>query len=555
MDNLNEIIVRIKADTSSFNNPIDVLRGEIPQFWRGNDIRFEIGIFNGENIWSVSNYASISLAIRKLTDDGKVPSASTPALMQKICTSFDDTLTSETWENGTSQHAVILFSSAESNVVAGDHWLSIWATTTDTTPKIITLCAGIVRILEVGGGSLSTPPDPIKIYYTSNECDDRFVPLTAVDPNTNLGTSDSMVPSQGAVKTYVDQHTASIQGEATSASNLGTGTAIFKEKVNADLKFKTLKAGDNVTIAASDSEVTISSSAAANEEGMVNPMTAEGDLIVGGESGAAVRLGKGSDGQVLKSTTDGLGWENESSSYTLPTASASTLGGVKVGNNLTIASGVLSANDLPTASANTLGGIKVGRNHTVSEGGLSADDQSYTLPTASTKTLGGVKVGTNLTIAEGVLSADDQTYTLPTASASTLGGIRPDGTTITVNPSTGIASAVGGSSGGSGGSTDWIPSSSYITITYGASGDMYTAPGDGWIYVKCTTSNTNAYIIGEIIVSQETSVGVYGCGQTTYTSGRALYLLFPVENGCLFKMFNSNLMVNIFRFIYSKGAL
>ncbi|MDR2603616.1 MAG: hypothetical protein LBC11_03610, partial [Puniceicoccales bacterium] len=259
MDNLSEIIVRIKADTSSFNNPIDVFRGEIPQFWRGNDIRFEIGIFNGENVWSVSNYASISLAIRKLTDDGKVPSASTPALMQKICTSFDDTLTSATWENGTKQHVVIPFSSDESNVVVGDHWLSIWATTTDATPKIITLCAGIVRILEVGGGNLSTPPDPIKIYYTSNECDNRFVPLTAIDPNTNLGNSDSTVPSQRAVKTYVDQHTASIQGEATSASNLGTGTAIFKEKIDTDLKFKTLKAGDNVIISANDSEVTISS--------------------------------------------------------------------------------------------------------------------------------------------------------------------------------------------------------------------------------------------------------------------------------------------------------
>ncbi|MDR1233372.1 MAG: hypothetical protein LBJ75_03915, partial [Puniceicoccales bacterium] len=265
MDNLNEIIVRIKADTSSFNNPIDVLRGEIPQFWRGNDIRFEIGIFDGENVLSVSNYASISLAIRKLTDDGKVPSASTPALMQKVCTSFDDTLTSETWGNGTKQHAAIPFSSGESNVVAGDHWLSIWATTSDTTPKIITLCAGIVRILEVGGGNFSTPPDPIKIYYTSNECDDRFIQLAAIDSNTNLGASNSVVPSQGAVKTYVDQHAASGQGEATSASNLGTGTAIFKEKVDADLKFKTLKAGDNVTISANGSEVTISSSATASE--------------------------------------------------------------------------------------------------------------------------------------------------------------------------------------------------------------------------------------------------------------------------------------------------
>ncbi|MDR0742321.1 MAG: hypothetical protein LBE98_02555 [Puniceicoccales bacterium] len=559
MDNLNEIIVRIKADTSSFNNPIDVLRGEIPQFWRGNDIRFEIGVFNGEDIWSVSNYGSISLAIRKLTDDGKVPSASTPVLMQKICTSFDDTLTSATWENGTKQHAVILFSSAESNVVAGDHWLSIWAITSDTTPKIITLCAGIVCILEVGGGNLSTPPDPIKIYYTSNECDDRFIQLVAINTNTNLGTSDSMVPSQGAVKTYVDQHTTSGQGEATSASNLGTGTAVFKEKIDGDLKFKTLKAGNNVTIAANDSEVTISSSTAASGEGMVNPMTTEGDLIVGGESGAAVRLEKGSDGQVLKSITDGLGWADESSSYTLPTASTNTLGGVKVGDNLTITDGVLSADDqsytLPTASTNTLGGVKVGNNLTIANGVLSADDQSYTLPTASTNTLGGIKVGNNLTITDGVLSADDQSYTLPIATANALGGIKPDGTTITVDQSTGIASAVGGNGGGSGSSDDWTPSLQYVDITYGASADTYTAPADGWIYVECTTFNTNAYIIGKVILNAGTNTTVYGGGATTYSTNKDLFLLFPVANGRLFKMFNSNLNVNLFRFIYSKGAI
>jgi hypothetical protein len=55
VDDSSEIIVRMRADTSSFNNPINVFRVEIPQFWRGNDIRFGIGIFNGENVWSVSN--------------------------------------------------------------------------------------------------------------------------------------------------------------------------------------------------------------------------------------------------------------------------------------------------------------------------------------------------------------------------------------------------------------------------------------------------------------------------------------------------------------------
>lgn len=55
---------------------------------------------------------------------------------------------------------------------------------------------------------------------------------------------------------------------------------------------------------------------------------------------------------------------------------------------------------------------------------------AYSLPTASTSVLGGVKVdGTTVTISGGVLSAT--AYSLPTATASVLGGVKPDNTTIT----------------------------------------------------------------------------------------------------------------------------
>ena len=56
-------------------------------------------------------------------------------------------------------------------------------------------------------------------------------------------------------------------------------------------------------------------------------------------------------------------------SYVLPEATASTLGGIKVGANLAINDGVLSTHapyELPAASNQTLGGVKVGN-------GLSVD--------------------------------------------------------------------------------------------------------------------------------------------------------------------------------------
>lgn len=51
--------------------------------------------------------------------------------------------------------------------------------------------------------------------------------------------------------------------------------------------------------------------------GMTNPMTTLGDVIVGGASGAAARLGVGSDGQVLTAdsgSTDGIKWAAASGS-------------------------------------------------------------------------------------------------------------------------------------------------------------------------------------------------------------------------------------------------
>jgi hypothetical protein len=109
--------------------------------------------------------------------------------------------------------------------------------------------------------------------------------------------------------------------------------------------------------------------------------------------------------------------------------------------------------------------------------------------------------------------------------------------------------------GGGGGSDSWVPSDQYIDLTYGATGDTYTAPADGWIYTRCKTFNVDAYIIGEVIINTGASSTVYGSGSTTYSTNKSLFLLFPVGSGYAFRMFNSNLYIDVFRFIYSKGAL
>lgn len=108
------------------------------------------------------------------------------------------------------------------------------------------------------------------------------------------------------------------------------------------------------------------------------------------------------------------------------TASSLDAGVVKIGTGVTITDGVLSAPvyTLPKAASNILGGVKVGDGLTVeSDGTLNAIPGSYTLPTATSQTLGGVKVGSGLAITGGVLSVSSQ-YSLPIASGSTLGGVK-----------------------------------------------------------------------------------------------------------------------------------
>lgn len=76
---------------------------------------------------------------------------------------------------------------------------------------------------------------------------------------------------------------------------------------------------------------------------------------------------------------------------------------------------------------------------------VGSGGSAYVLPAASAETLGGVKVGDNLTITEeGVLSAPAPTpaYVLPTASAETLGGVKV-GSGLTINSETGVLSVAG----------------------------------------------------------------------------------------------------------------
>ena len=107
--------------------------------------------------------------------------------------------------------------------------------------------------------------------------------------------------------------------------------------------------------------------------------------------------------------------------YELPPADINTLGGVIVGDNLTVdATGKISTHApyvLPKSDTNTLGGVKVGATLDV------ADDGTLNVPHATAERAGVIKAGDNINIgADGTINGIP--YELPVATETTMGGVK-----------------------------------------------------------------------------------------------------------------------------------
>lgn len=86
---------------------------------------------------------------------------------------------------------------------------------------------------------------------------------------------------------------------------------------------------------------------------------------------------------------------------------------------------------LPAATSSVLGGVKIGSGITVAADGTISAASSYTLPTASTTVKGGIKVGTGLTMSSETLNHSNS-ITAKTAYGSTATTASANGGSITV---------------------------------------------------------------------------------------------------------------------------
>lgn len=117
--------------------------------------------------------------------------------------------------------------------------------------------------------------------------------------------------------------------------------------------------------------------------------------------------------------------------YTLPVATPLSLGGIKQGANVEISGdgtiSVAAPFSLTTATASSLGGVRLGFGLIANGAGVLSLDTSiqnpFPISAASQFQYGLVKIGNNVTIADGFISVAAP-YTLPDATTSTLGGVK-----------------------------------------------------------------------------------------------------------------------------------
>lgn len=99
---------------------------------------------------------------------------------------------------------------------------------------------------------------------------------------------------------------------------------------------------------------------------------------------------------------------NKPTTFSVTTATASVLGGVKVGSNINVtADGTISVEapyTLTTATADALGGVKVGSGISITGDGTIS---TVSMTTATDSVLGGVKVGSNISVtSSGTISVE-----------------------------------------------------------------------------------------------------------------------------------------------------
>jgi len=192
---LTPLPIRLLCDLASPGNLNDLNRNsQPPSFYRGDDIEIDIGL--GENgalltglaDSGVGGIASVTAQIFAAEND------TNPAMISASVagSAMNLSLTQLEWTNNTTPfcHAAFVIPGSLTAVslngqASVNYWLRIIATTTDTTPKTITLLDGPITLRD-GPLNMSSPPDlPSSTQYRSYTVGGQTV-FQLLDSSTGL---------------------------------------------------------------------------------------------------------------------------------------------------------------------------------------------------------------------------------------------------------------------------------------------------------------------------------------------------------------------------------
>jgi hypothetical protein len=138
----------------------------------------------------------------------------------------------------------------------------------DTGLDIVRKHKELPRDARISFDDLKDTPNLNAFHGGGNELSVEQSGTLKVGQVRTLNFSGATVTDAGGGRATV---TVTGSGETNTASNVGTGEGnVFKEKSGVDLRFKTLKAGSNVTITDNASDITIAASAAGSAYGVTS---------------------------------------------------------------------------------------------------------------------------------------------------------------------------------------------------------------------------------------------------------------------------------------------
>lgn len=167
--------VRAELDTSKFTTLQQQGANSSPEMWNGSPTRFDFLVRDaGVLVDDWSNVEAVTLQI-KATTGTNPPGETDEPLVSKTTTSFDASVTSETWADRTKQHLTFALSGAEANVGVGKRWLVLVAQLTGLADPV-TIGCGILSVTGDGYDSGAGPrPTPAASYLNAEQSDARYL--------------------------------------------------------------------------------------------------------------------------------------------------------------------------------------------------------------------------------------------------------------------------------------------------------------------------------------------------------------------------------------------